>query len=100
MDRVWKWIAGTIVGLGLLLAIAITYDEALFLEVMHTGSVKARKLSSIMPVMVYRNLTDDDLKAMFAFLRTVKPVKHRVDNSASPTACRVCGLKHGGGEQN
>src|SRR5438477_8189614 len=31
------------------------YDEALFLEVMHTGSVKARKLSSIMPVMVYRN---------------------------------------------
>ena len=24
MDRVWKWIAGTIVGLGLLLAIAIT----------------------------------------------------------------------------
>jgi hypothetical protein len=61
------------------------YDEALFQEVMHTGSVKARKLSPIMPVMVYRNLTDDDLKAMFAFLRTVKPVKHRVDNSAPPT---------------
>ena len=76
------------------------YDEALFLEVMRTGSVKARKLSPIMPVMVYRNLSDDDLKAMFAFLRTVKPVKHRVDNSASPTACKVCGLKHGGGEEN
>jgi hypothetical protein len=76
------------------------YDEALFLEVMRTGSVKARKLSSIMPVMVYRNLNDDDLKAMFAFLRTVKPVKHRVDNSAPPTACKVCGLKHGGGEEN
>jgi hypothetical protein len=53
-----------------------------------------------MPVMVYRNLNDDDLKAMFAFLRTVKPVKHRVDNSAPPTACKICGLKHGGGEQN
>jgi len=76
------------------------YDEALFLEVMRTGSVKARKLSSIMPVMVYRNLNDDDLKAMFAFLRTVKPVKHRVDNSAPPTPCKVCGLRHGGGEEN
>ena len=76
------------------------YDEALFLEVLHTGSVKARKLSSIMPVMVYRNLSDDDLKAMFAFLRTIKPVKHRVDNSAPPTLCKVCGLKHGGGEEN
>ena len=76
------------------------YDEALFQEVMHTGSVKARKLSPIMPVMVYRNLTADDLKAMFAFLRTVKPVKHRVDDSAPPTLCKVCGLKHGGGEEN
>lgn len=76
------------------------YDEALFLDVMHTGSVKARKLSPIMPVRVYRNITDDDLKAMFAYLRTLKPVKHRVDNSETPTLCKVCRLKHGAGDQN
>jgi hypothetical protein len=55
------------------------YDEALFLGVLRTGQVKARKLSPIMSVMVYKNLTDDDRKAIFAFLRTTKPVKHRVD---------------------
>ena len=76
------------------------YDEALFLDVMHTGQVKARNLSPIMPVMVYKNLTDDDLKSMFAFLRTVKPVKHRVDNSESPSDCKLCKQKHGGGSEN
>jgi len=76
------------------------YDEALFLQVMRTGYVKARKLNSIMPFGSYKNLTDDDLKAIFAYLRTVKPVKHRVDNTEPPTYCKLCRLKHGGGDQN
>jgi mono/diheme cytochrome c family protein len=76
------------------------YDEALFLQVIRTGYVKARKLSSIMPFGDYKNLTDDDLKAIFAYLRTLKPVKHRVDNTQPPTYCRLCRLKHGGGDQN
>jgi hypothetical protein len=76
------------------------YDEALFLDVMHTGQVKARKLSPVMPVMVYKNLTDDDLKAIFVFLRTVKPVRHRVDNSASASVCKLCQHKHGAGREN
>jgi mono/diheme cytochrome c family protein len=77
------------------------YDEALFLDVMRTGQVKGRKLSPIMPVMmVYKNLTDDDLKAIFAFLRTTNPVKHRVDNSEAPTECKLCKQKHGSGSEN
>lgn len=76
------------------------YDEALFLQVMHSGYVKARPLSPIMPVMVYANLTDNDLKAIFAYLRTLKPVKHRVDNSEPPTECKVCRQKHGLGADN
>lgn len=76
------------------------YDEALFLEVMHTGQVKARAVSPIMPFKVYKNLTDDDLKAMFAYLRTLKPVKHRVDNSQAPTLCKLCRQKHGAGAEN
>jgi mono/diheme cytochrome c family protein len=76
------------------------YDEALFIEVMRTGYVKARKLNSIMPFGAFKNLTDDDLKAMFAYLRTVKPVQHRVDNTQPPTYCKLCRQKHGGGDQN
>ena len=76
------------------------YDEALFLEVMRTGSVRARKLSAVMPISVYRNLTDADLKAMFAYLRTVRQMKHRVDNSEPPTDCKVCKQKHGAGASN
>jgi len=76
------------------------YDESLFLEVMRTGSVKARPLNPVMPFSVYKNLTDDDLKAMFAFLRTVKPVQHRVDNSEPPTFCKLCRQKHGAGDRN
>jgi mono/diheme cytochrome c family protein len=76
------------------------YDEALFLQVMRTGYVRARKLSPIMPVGAYRNFNDDDLKAMFAYLRTLKPVKHHVDNTEEVGECTLCRLKHGGGKLN
>ena len=76
------------------------YDEATFLKVMRTGYVQARKLASIMPFGEFANLNDDDLKAIFAYLRTVPPVKHRVDNSLPPTYCKLCQQKHGAGDQN
>lgn len=76
------------------------YDEALFLQAIRTGRVKARELSPVMPWGLYRNMTDDDLKAVFAYLRTLKPVKHTVDNAEPATDCRLCGKKHGGGDRN
>ena len=76
------------------------YDEALFLEMIRTGYVKARKINQIMPWDDYRNLTDEDLKAIFAYIRTLKPVKHRVDNTEPPTFCKLCGSSHGAGNQN
>jgi mono/diheme cytochrome c family protein len=76
------------------------YDEATFVTALRTGYVGARKLNSIMPFGEFKNLTDDDLKAMFAYLKTVAPVKHRVDNTLPPTYCKVCKKKHGAGEQN
>jgi mono/diheme cytochrome c family protein len=76
------------------------YDEAQFIQTLRTGYVKARKLSSIMPFGEFINLTDDDLKAIFAYLRTLPPVKHRVDNSLPPTYCKLCCKKHGAGDQN
>ena len=51
-------------------------------------------------VAVYGRLNDDDLKAIFAHLRTQKPVRHRVDNSEPPTYCKFCGKTHGGGALN
>ena len=76
------------------------YDEALFLNVIRTGHVKARPLKPPMPWRLYRNMTDEDLKSIFAYLRTVKPVKHRVDNTVPPTECKLCGQKHGLGDSN
>ena len=67
------------------------YDEALFVQTMRTGSVRARKLNLIMPWWIFRDMTDDDLKAMFAYLRTLKPVHHLVDNTEKPTQCKLCG---------
>jgi len=76
------------------------YDEAKFISVLRTGYVGARKLNSIMPFGEFQNLTDDDLKAIFAFLNSVPPVKHRVDNSLPITYCKLCRQKHGAGDQN
>jgi mono/diheme cytochrome c family protein len=58
------------------------YDEKLFLQAIRTGKVGARSLSAFMPWQVYRNMNDDDLKAIFAYLRTLNPVHNRADNAA------------------
>ena len=76
------------------------YDEALFLRTLRTGYVKARELKQIMPWEAYRNMTDEDLKDIFAYLKTLKPVHHRVDNSLPPTMCPLCKAAHGAGDQN
>jgi mono/diheme cytochrome c family protein len=76
------------------------YDENLFLEAIRTGRVRARQISDVMPWGHYRNMTDDDLKAIFAYLKTLNPVDHYVDNALEPTACAKCGLSHGGGGRN
>ena len=76
------------------------YSEGTFISTIRTGYVGARKLNPIMPFIQIRNLTDDDLKAIFAYLKTLAPVRHRVDNSLPPTYCKLCQQKHGGGEQN
>jgi len=76
------------------------YSEQSFITAMRTGYVGARKLNSIMPFGEFKNLTDDDLKAIYAYLRTLPPVKHRVDNTMVATYCKVCKQKHGAGIEN
>jgi len=76
------------------------YDEALFTQTIRTGAVKARQLSQIMPWHTYRGMTDEDLAAIFAYLKTLNPVRHHVDNTEMPTYCKICRRTHGGGNQN
>jgi mono/diheme cytochrome c family protein len=76
------------------------YDAHLFIETIRTGQVRARTLNQIMPWHVYRNMTDDDLNAIFLYLQTLSPVRHRVDNAQRPTLCPVCKNWHGAGDQN
>ena len=76
------------------------YNEDLFVETIRTGRVRDRQLSDVMPWGHYRGMTDEDLKAIFAFLKTVTPVDHYVDNALPPTLCARCNIRHGGGERN
>jgi len=76
------------------------YDEAQFLTTIHAGKVGARKISPNMPWWFFGQMNDDDLKAIFAYLRTLKPVHHRVDNTEPIAYCRVCKRKHHGGALN
>jgi mono/diheme cytochrome c family protein len=78
------------------------YDEAMFIKTIRTGRASGgvRQLNPLMPYSYFRNMTDDDLKAIFAYLRTVKPVRHHVDNSEPPVYCKLCRQKHGFGDKD
>jgi len=76
------------------------YDESLFIQTLRTGQVTSRLVSHIMPFESFRNMTDEDLRDIFAFIRSQPPVKHRVSNTDPPTLCPVCNQSHGLGELN
>jgi mono/diheme cytochrome c family protein len=76
------------------------YDDELFAMTLHTGQVRGRQLSPVMPYENFRIMTDDDLRDAFAYLKTQPQVKHRVSNTDPPTKCPVCNQVHGLGELN
>ena len=61
-----------------------TWTEAQFMKAIREGKSKGmdgtRPLLPPMPWDVVRNMTDEDLKAVFAYLQTIKPVKNVVPN--------------------
>jgi Cytochrome c len=76
------------------------YDKALFIRTMRSGYVGSRQLNALMPWWIFRNMSDEELGSIFAYLKTIKPVSHHVDNSLPPTLCPIDGATHGGGEHN
>lgn len=65
-----------------------TWTETQFISALKHGNYRgvegARKLLPPMPWMNYSKMTDDDVKAIFAYLKTIKPVKNIVPEPISP----------------
>jgi mono/diheme cytochrome c family protein len=77
------------------------YDESVFIKTIRTGAVNGvRQLDTVMPWSWFRNMTDSDLKDIFAFLQGLTPVVHQVDNREPPTLCPIDGQMHGLGDHN
>ena len=62
------------------------WTEDMFLSAIRTGRHMgtSRPIAPPMPWKMYRNATDDDLKAVLAYLRTIEPIVNHVP-SYSPT---------------
>ena len=56
------------------------WNEELFMKILRTGKFMAsgRDILPPMPWQEYAKLTDADLKAIFAYLKSLKPVKNQV----------------------
>jgi hypothetical protein len=65
-----------------------TWTEEMFIKAMrtgmHLGADSGRPILPPMPWPDFRNFTDDDLKAIFAFLKTVPPVHNPVPDPKVP----------------
>ena len=67
------------------------WTEEMFVKTIRTGKHwgVAREIQPPMPWPAYRNATDQDLKALYAYLRTVKPVKNLVPDYAPPSETKL-----------
>lgn len=64
------------------------WTQATFMQAIRTGRHmgRGRQILPPMPFAMYRNLTDEDLGAIFAFLRSIPPIKNRVPEPLPPGA--------------
>jgi hypothetical protein len=63
-----------------------TWTEEMFIQTMKTGKHqgKGRPVLPPMPVSVLAQLTDSDIRSLFAYLRSLKPVSNRVPAPIDP----------------
>lgn len=62
------------------------WTEEMFIQAIRTGRKegKGRPILPPMPWPMYRNMTDEDLKSVFAYLQTMKPVVNKVPDPVDP----------------
>lgn len=73
------------------------WTQATFTQAIRTGRHmgRGRKILPPMPIPMYRNFTDEDLIAIFSYLRTIPPIKNRVPEPLPPstTAAPAAGMQ-------
>jgi hypothetical protein len=76
------------------------WTEQNFIEAMRTGRHmgRGRPILPPMPFYALARLTDADLKAVFAYLRSIPPIKNRVPEPLPPAAAAAGGGSGSGGE--
>jgi len=64
------------------------WSEQTFVRAIRTGRHmgQGRPILPPMPVPVYQNFSDDELKAIFAYLQSIPPIKNRVPAPLPPVA--------------
>ena len=62
------------------------WTERNFIETIRTGRHmgRGREVLPPMPIMVYNNFTDEDLKAIFAYLQSIPAIRNRVPEPLPP----------------
>jgi len=62
------------------------WSEADFIRTIRTGRHmgRGREVLPPMPIAVYNHFTDRDLKAIYAYLRTIPPIRNKVPDPAPP----------------
>ena len=65
------------------------YNEKTFIQAMRTGKKpNGTAMQPPMPVEVYQNLSDDDLRSIWMFLQTLKPVNNAVLAGLEPPGAK------------
>lgn len=62
------------------------WTQATFMQAIRTGRHmgRGRQILPPMPFAMYRNFTDEDLGAIFAYLRSIPPIENRVPEPLPP----------------
>ncbi|MBI1805310.1 MAG: diheme cytochrome c-553 [Ignavibacteriae bacterium] len=68
-----------------------SWTEEMFMKAIRTGKHmgEGRDILPPMPWPEYRNFTDNDLRSIFAYLRTLKPIENAVPDPISPTGEKI-----------
>jgi mono/diheme cytochrome c family protein len=67
--------------------LGMRYSEEKFVKTMRTGKKpEGVAVMPPMPVDVYLNMKDEDLKAIYAYLKTIKPIRNAVRAGLAPPA--------------
>jgi hypothetical protein len=71
------------------------WTEGMFLQAMRTGKHfgTSRPIQPPMPWTWYAKATDEDLKAIYTYLRAIPPIVNRVPDYAEPPAAKPAPLK-------